>query len=187
MRFFKELAKLASRTLVTDNRNRRISIAKAESVLLSKLRYCRIKGYKVMLIGNGGSAAIASHIAADLLKNSGIPTLTFYEGSLLTCISNDLGYKEVFAKPLGFLAKAGDILFVVSSSGMSENILRAVACARKKGCFVVSLSGFSKDNQLRRLGDLNFWCPSYCYGLVETAHLAICHSLVDRLIKKEDG
>ena len=138
----------------------------------------------MILIGNGGSASIASHIATDFLKNAEIPALAFNDSSLITCLSNDLGYEYVFQKPLEMLAKKGDILFSISSSGKSENILNAVKEAKSKGCFLITCSGFNKKNPLRKLGDINFYIPSYAYGYVEIAHLVICHSVVDKIIEK---
>lgn len=142
------------------------------------------KGNKVIFIGNGGSASIASHIAIDLLKNAQISAMAFNDPSLITCLSNDLGYEYVFQKPLELLAKKGDILFSLSSSGKSKNILNATEEAKKKGCFLVTLSGFAKDNPLRKLGNINFYIPSNSYGYVEIAHTAICHCIVDGIIKE---
>ena len=137
-----------------------------------------------MIIGNGGSASIASHIATDLLKNLKIPALALNDASLLTCLSNDLGYENVFSMPLGILARKGDILFAISSSGKSKNILNAVIQGKKKGCIVIAFSGFSPRNPLRNKGDINFYVPSSSYGAVEITHLAICHAIVDILFKK---
>jgi len=142
------------------------------------------KGKKIIFIGNGGSASIASHMATDFLKNLRIPALAFNDGSLLTCLGNDLGYEQVFAVPIGMLAQKGDILFAISSSGRSKNILQAVNQAKKKGCLVISLSGFSSRNPLRDKGDINFYVPSSEYGPVEVTHLAICHAITDILYKQ---
>jgi len=139
----------------------------------------------VILAGNGGSASIASHIATDLLKNCAIPALAFSDASLLTCVSNDLGYASVYKKPIEILAKRGDIFIGISSSGKSENILQAALMAKNKGCFVLTLSGFSKNNPLKKLGKFNFYVPSCAYGFVEIAHLLICHMFVDNLMLKE--
>jgi D-sedoheptulose 7-phosphate isomerase len=79
-------------------------------------------------------------------------------------------------------ADAGDVLIAISSSGRSENILRAVAAAETAGCRVVTLSGFQSDNLLRHRGELNFYVPSDSYGYVEITHLAICHCIVDTII-----
>lgn len=151
-----------------------------------KLIRRRIKaGKKVIFVGNGGSASIASHMQTDFLKNAQVPALAFNDSSLLTCLSNDYGYKYVFEKPLAMMAAKGDILFAISSSGKSENILRAVSKAKEKGCDVITLSGFSPANSLRKKGMINFYAHSCSYGDVEIAHLAILHSIVDRLCKKD--
>lgn len=136
-------------------------------------------GGKIMFIGNGGSAAIASHMAIDYAKNGGLRAMAFNDGALLTCLSNDLGYDRVFAEPIGWHARAGDLLIAVSSSGRSQSILNGVAAARSADCKVLALSGFDPDNPLRGLGDVNFFVPSHQYGFVEILHLAVCHCILD--------
>lgn len=140
---------------------------------------------KLFFIGNGASASIASHMATDFWKNAGIRALCFNDSSLLTCISNDYGYSHVFEKPIEAFAENNDILIAISSSGKSKNILRAVSVAKKKRLKIITLSGFNDNNPLRKLGDMNFYVPLASYGHVETAHLAICHSLVDLIIKNK--
>lgn len=141
------------------------------------------EGKKVTLIGNGGSASIANHIAVDLWKNGGVRATSFSDSSLLTCIGNDFGYRHVFEKPISMFADEGDVLIAISSSGRSENILRGVQGAREKNCRIITMSGFGADNPLRRSGDLNFYVPSDSYGFVEITHLALCHCLVDMIIE----
>ena len=133
-------------------------------------------------IGNGGSAAIASHMAADWMKNGGMRAMAFNDGAALTCLSNDLGYERVFSVPLQRFANQGDVLFAVSSSGQSQNILEAASLGERLLLNVVTLSGFRPDNLLRRLGKHNFYVPSMKYGVVEIAHLAILHSLLDEVM-----
>jgi D-sedoheptulose 7-phosphate isomerase len=135
-------------------------------------------GCKVMLVGNGGSAAIASHIAIDLSKNAGIRATAFNDASALTCLANDYGYEDVFRKQVLYHGVRGDVLVAISSSGKSPNILRAVETA-KQTMGVVTFSGFEADNPLRQMGDLNFYVPSNRYGIVETAHLVLLHYVVD--------
>lgn len=137
------------------------------------------RGCKMMFIGNGGSAAIASHMAIDFTKNGGMPALCFNDGAALTCLGNDFGYEEVFAGQLRAHARKGDVLFAISSSGSSENILRAVAVARDRGCAVITMTGFKPGNPLRALGDVNFHIGLSDYGLVEVAHTAMIHAVVD--------
>lgn len=142
---------------------------------------------KLMFIGNGASASISSHIATDFLKNGGIKAIAFNDSSLLTCISNDCGYKSVFEKPIDTFADKEDILMAISSSGQSENILRAVSTAKKKGLHIITFSGFDEDNPLRKLGDVNFYVPAVQYGYVEVIHLSILHLLVDTIIEVKNG
>ncbi|MBF0515709.1 MAG: SIS domain-containing protein [Nitrospirae bacterium] len=136
---------------------------------------------KLMFVGNGGSAAIGSHMATDFCRNRRIRALTFNEGTMLTCMGNDFGYEHVFAKPIELFARKGDCLIAISSSGQSKNILNAVRAARAKDCNVITLSGFKKDNPLRAAGDINFYVPVEHYGYVEIIHQYICHALIDNV------
>lgn len=136
---------------------------------------------RVFFIGNGGSAAIASHCAADWLKNGRFVASCFNDGAALTCLANDLGYEFVFAEPLTLHGRDGDLLFAISSSGQSENIIKGVRAAVAQRLNVVTLSGFKPDNPLRSMGALNFYVPSERYGHVEIAHLAILHAVLDRV------
>jgi D-sedoheptulose 7-phosphate isomerase len=114
-------------------------------------------GNKIIFVGNGGSAGIASHLAIDFSKNGGLRSLAFNDASALTCLGNDLGYENVFAKQLDFHARPGDLLIAISSSGRSPNILNAVKAARAHDCKVVTFSGFTEENDLRKTGDVNFY------------------------------
>lgn len=134
---------------------------------------------KLIFIGNGGSAAIASHCAIDYWKNGRIPAMCFNEGALLTCISNDFGFESVFEKPIEMFAKQGDLLVAISSSGQSKNILNAVNMAKEKEVEVITFSGFDKNNPLKILGGLNFYVPSVSYGQVELIHQIALHTVLD--------
>lgn len=136
-------------------------------------------GNKIIFIGNGGSAAIASHLAIDFSKNGGMRSVALNDASALTCLGNDLGYESVFAKQIEIHGRPGDLLVAISSSGRSRNILSAVAAARSCSCGVVTFSGFEEDNELRRMGDVNFYVASSEYGFVEIAHLGLCHAILD--------
>ena len=126
-------------------------------------------GNKIIFVGNGGSAGIASHLAIDFSKNGGLRSLAFNDASALTCLGNDLGYENVFAKQL----------IAISSSGRSPNVLNAVKAARAHDCKVVTFSGFTEGNDLRKSGDINFYVKSHEYGFVEVSHLALCHAVLD--------
>jgi D-sedoheptulose 7-phosphate isomerase len=136
-------------------------------------------GNKIMFVGNGGSAGIAGHLAIDFSKNGGLRSQAFNDPSALTCLGNDLGYENVFAKQIEMHARPGDLLMAISSSGRSPNILEAVAAARVRDCRVATYSGFTESNDLRRTGDVNFYVPATEYGFVEIAHLALCHAVLD--------
>jgi D-sedoheptulose 7-phosphate isomerase len=134
---------------------------------------------KLMIIGNGGSAGIASHVAIDFSKSAGMRALAFNDSAALTCLANDLGYEAVFAEQIALHGRPGDVLVAISSSGNSPNIVRGVGAARSRGCLIITLSGFAPDNPLRVLGDINFYLSSREYGIVEIGHLAILHCLLD--------
>ena len=99
---------------------------------------------KVILVGNGGSAAMASHVSVDLTKICKIRAVNFNEADLLTCFSNDYGYENWVQKALSFYADKGDLLICISSSGQSKNIINGAKFAKKIGCKVVTLTGFDK-------------------------------------------
>lgn len=141
-------------------------------------------GGKLLFIGNGGSASIASHMAVDFWKNAGIKAVSFNDVVSLTSLSNDYGYRHVFEKPVSVFGDANDLLVAISSSGRSENILRAAAAAKEKGIKLITLSGFEATNPLRGLGDINFYVPASHYGYVEVVHSAICHCMIDIIIKE---
>ncbi len=140
---------------------------------------------RVFFIGNGGSAAIASHMAADWQKAGKFSTFGPGDCSLMSCYGNDYGFDHVYSEQIERHGQLGDVLFAISSSGMSENILRAVDCAKRKMMNVVTLSGFGEGNFLRSKGQVNFYVPSNRYGTVEISHLAILHSILDEVIAKE--
>lgn len=135
----------------------------------------------VYLVGNGASASMASHFAADLAKNGHLHTQVFSDLSLITAISNDMGYEHVFAEPLRRRAQPQDMLVAISSSGNSPNLLCAAEVAREKGLHLVTLTAMGPDNALRQLGDLNLYVGARTYGLAETAHAAVLHHWMDQV------
>ncbi len=151
------------------------------------LRVAQAANRKVIMVGNGGSAGIASHQAVDYWKNGGVRAIAFNDASLLTCIGNDLGFENLFSAPIERFADPEDIVFAISSSGASKNILNAAEAARRTGCRLVTYSGFALDNPLRVKGDLNFHVASYSYGLVEILHLFIIHTILDAKLQCLDG
>lgn len=160
--------------------NRSITMNEGFSEIASKIQEVKATGKKVMVIGNGGSAAIASHFHVDLCNYIGVRALYFGDIPLMTALSNDYGYQYAYERSINLWASDGDLLIAISSSGKSENILRAVKSAKDKGAFVVTFTGFKPDNPLRNLGNINFYVNSENYGYVESSHSVLAHYLTDR-------
>jgi D-sedoheptulose 7-phosphate isomerase len=177
---------LNSITVTDNNKNKKTFYEGIELVCDLILKNKNINN-KLIFIGNGASASISSHMAIDFSKNAGIRAIAFNDSALLTCISNDYGYKHVFEKPIEMFADKGDILFAISSSGNSENILAGVRAARVKRCNVITFSGFNSHNPLSLMGDFNFYVPAQDYGPVEVMHHSICHCILHTIIKGENG
>ena len=142
-------------------------------------------GKKSIIVGNGGSAAIASHVSVDLTKNAGIRSVNFNEADLITCFANDYGFEQWVAKAVEFYGDEDDVFIAISSSGNSMNMLNGCEAAkRKKFASVITLSGFDPDNPLRHSGDINFWVDSKAYNFVETIHQLWLLVVVDLIIGK---
>ncbi len=144
------------------------------------------KNKKVIIFGNGGSAAISSHVSVDLTKNAKIRCINFNEADLLTCFSNDYGYQKVYSKALEFYADRGDAVIIISSSGKSKNMLEAAKICKKKKLLLYTLTGFSDKNPLKKMGNLNLWVNSRGYNIIENIHQIWLLSIVDRIIGKTE-
>lgn len=178
-RYFSILADLLQHTAVTDRDGAVLSVDEGFARIMGAAREAHAAGRKIMFIGNGGSAAMSSHLALDYLKNGGLRAMALNDLVSLTALGNDFGYDQIFAKQLDMHADQGDLVIAISSSGRSPNILNGVEAARRRGCGVVTYSGFGADNPLRQSGDVNFYIRSGEYGFVEVAHLALCHASFD--------
>ena len=168
---------------VTDAAKRSFELVEGVEKAARLIQERKAAGNKLMFIGNGASAAISSHQATDFWKTGGMRAVAFNDASLLTCVSNDFGYRHVFEKPIEMFGKKGDVLVAISSSGQSENILRGAKAAQGMAVEILTLSGFAPDNPLRAMGTLNFYVSSNAYGHVEVVHHAICHCILDTIIK----
>lgn len=140
---------------------------------------------RVFFIGNGGSAAIASHMTADFMKNGGMRTYSLYDNSVTTCMGNDYGYECIFSRPLEFLANEGDLLVAISSSGNSQNIVNAIRVAQNKRLYIVTFSGFQEENRISRAGIYNVYVPISHYGIVESIHNLILQQIVDAILERD--
>jgi D-sedoheptulose 7-phosphate isomerase len=173
------LSNCVSNCVVTDEANELIPLD-AGILQLGKLaKKTHAVGHKIIFIGNGGSAAICSHMAIDYSKNGGMRALAFNDGAFLTCLGNDFGYESVFTKQVEFHGQPGDLLVAISSSGQSKNIIEATKQAKLQKMFVVTLTGFERTNPLRLSGHLNFYLENENYGFVEVGHLTLLHAALD--------
>jgi D-sedoheptulose 7-phosphate isomerase len=137
-------------------------------------------GHKILLCGNGGSAADAQHIAAELVgryerERRSWPAIALTtDTSALTALSNDYGYEDVFARQVAGLAQEGDVLIAISTSGRSANIIKAVQQAKTLGCKTIALTGAGAE-PLKSLCDLSVVVPADRTSRVQEAHITIGH------------
>ena len=142
---------------------------------------------KIMIFGNGGSAAIASHVSVDLTKNANIRSVNFNEADLITCFANDYGYERWIEKAIDFYADDNDVLILISSSGKSLNMINACKAARnKKISKIITFTGHDNNNPLSKLGDINFWINNKAYNFVENTHQVWLLTIVDLIIGKRE-
>ena len=139
-------------------------------------------GKKVIIAGNGGSAAMASHVSVDFTKNAKIRSINFNESDFITCYANDYGYEEWVSQALKSYADSGDLVILISSSGSSKNIVNGAKTAKEMGLQLITLSGFNPQNPLRQLGDINFYVESKGYNIVEMSHHVWLVAIVDKII-----
>lgn len=163
------------------------AIERSGELICSALR----RGNKILLCGNGGSAADAQHIAAELvgrfeLQRAAWPAIALTtDTSALTALSNDFGYEGVFSRQVEALSGSGDVLIAISTSGRSENIIRAVEQAKKRDCQTIALTGASGE-PLSSLCDLSVRVPSVRTARVQEGHITIGHlwcELVEATLK----
>lgn len=153
----------------------RVDLEAGIETISEMLEKTRADRGSVFLIGNGGSAAIASHIANDLINTGRLDARVMHDQALLTCFANDYGYDQIYAMQIERVACKKDVLFAISSSGNSGNIVNAAIAFANAGGTVVTFTGFEENNALRQVGHLNYWLDSSDYGLVEIGHLFLLH------------
>lgn len=168
------------------------SLTEAVSSAIELIFSSLVVGGKLMVAGNGGSAADAQHIAAELTgrflrERRPLPAIALHANtSALTAIGNDFGFEQVFARELSALARPGDVLLAISTSGNSPNILRAIEAARQSKVTVIGLTGES-GGKMRTACDLCLCVPSKSTPRIQEMHItighAICELLEERLLK----
>lgn len=181
--YLTHLSQLLLSTEATDEAGRPLGLDEAMAMAVDLVGGVRDAGGKVLLVGNGGSAAVASHMQNDLSKAASVRAMVFTEPPLLTALSNDDGYESAYETATRLWAVPGDLLIAISSSGRSENILRACDATLEAGGSVMTFSGFSPDNPLRSKGRVNLYVRSDFYGYVESAHAVLGHCLTDAVAR----
>lgn len=132
----------------------------------------------IYIVGNGGSASIASHVCVDFTKAAGITSVSFNNSNLITCYANDYGYENWVTESIKSYCK-NDLVILISSSGKSPNIVNAAKYCNKQNIELITFSGFDPKNPLRKLGNVNFYVDSNDYNFVEMTHHIILVSIVD--------
>ena len=139
---------------------------------------------KVYIVGNGGSASIASHVSVDFTKVAHVPSFTFNNSNLITCFANDYGYENWVVEAIKAYTNINDLIILISSSGTSKNIVNAAQYCKDNNIDLITLSGFTKNNPLSTLGNVNFHIESTEYNYIEMSHHIILLALVDIFAKK---
>ena len=186
-KYLNSLHDIVNSVVVSDHTGETVPSETAIGQAIRLMHNTRDAGGKIVFVGNGGSAAIASHMAIDYSKNGRMPAMAFNDSAALTCLGNDLVYENVFAEQIKLHAKEDDLVVAISSSGASPNILQAVVEVDNCGCTLLTLSGFSSENPLRTKGILNWYVDSSEYGFVEISHLTICHMILHIEMGWTDG
>ncbi|HVN43904.1 MAG TPA: SIS domain-containing protein [Steroidobacteraceae bacterium] len=163
--------------------------------IVDAVHACLRSGGKILACGNGGSAADAQHLVAELVgrfreERRALPALTLTaDAATLTALGNDYGFERVFARQVEALARSGDLLFAISTSGNSPNVLQAVKTARGLGCTVVAMTG-ARGGELAAETELLIRAPSGTVARIQEVHALCIHVIcerLDELIQSQQG
>lgn len=160
-----------------------LSKYKKEYLTLSKLVTNVVKkGNKIIVCGNGGSATEAQHFVAELIgtfisNRKPVPAICINsDQSIITALSNDFGYENIFIRQVDALMNKNDLLVLLSTSGNSKNLVNVAKHAKKKKFKVISLTGKNKSD-LSKLSDFTFFAPSYKTSIIQEVHLFLIHAI----------
>lgn len=151
-------------------------------LLGTKIQGVSDAGNSIWIFGNGASAAIASHIALDLTKQSRVRAKTFSDHSMVTALANDFGYENWMSKALEYYSSPNDLVMLISVSGDSPSICRALDHSKSRGIEVVGFSGRHPTNYLNSNSNVGLHVPSHSYNIVENVHSIWLTSVVDYLV-----
>lgn len=146
----------------------------------------KISSKKIIFVGNGASASIASHASLDFTKQGKVKSVNFNESAFITAFSNDYGYENWVSKALECHGEQGDTLILISCSGTSSNLVNAAKYANENGINLITFTGFSSTNPLKTAGDVNFWLDSKAYNIIEGVHQIWLMSVCDLIIGKQE-
>lgn len=147
------------------------------------IKKTREKNKKIYIVGNGGSASIASHVSVDFAKVAKVKSSTFNNANLISCFANDYGYENWVTEAIKSYCDNDDLIILISSSGKSQNIINAAEYCNKNNINLITFSGFDINNPLKIMGNINFYIKSENYNFVEMSHHIILVSIVDIFAK----
>jgi D-sedoheptulose 7-phosphate isomerase len=159
--------------------------------IVQAMSKCLTEGNKVLLFGNGGSAADSQHIAAELVSKflkdrKALPAIALTtDTSILTSVANDYSFDEVFARQIEALGRMGDVALAISTSGNSPNVLKAVRMAKEKGLVTIGLTGLD-GGKLKSAVDICFHAPSKHTPRIQEIHITVAHAICD-ILEQELG
>jgi D-sedoheptulose 7-phosphate isomerase len=170
--------------VVTDGAGASVPVPDAFARWVAMTHDLQERDAQLFMIGNGGSAAMASHMVTDALVIGRLRANALNDPTTLTAAANDFSFEQAFTTQLERLARAGDLVVAVSQSGNSPNIVRAVEASRARHVSTITLSAMRADNRCRTVGDLNFYVPLPRYGLAQSAHQVILHYWFDQFLDR---
>jgi D-sedoheptulose 7-phosphate isomerase len=172
------------RLVVTDAHGDTIPAAEGFARWVAMTHAIDERGGQLFIIGNGGSAGMASHMVTDALTNGRLRAIAMTDPTMLTATANDASFDDVFALQVERLGRSGDLLIALSCSGNSRNIVRAVEMGRSRDLQTVTVSAMKADNACRTRGHLNFFVPLARYGWAQSAHQVILHYWFDQYLDR---
>ena len=168
-----------------DNEDNFTNIAKAGDIILKAIK----NGNKIISCGNGGSMCDAMHFAEELsgrykYDRKALPAISISDASHITCVANDYGFDQIFSRFVDALGQSGDVLFAISTSGNSQNILNAIAVAHQKNMKIIALTG-KTGGKMASLCDIEIRAPySEFSDRAQEIHIKVIHSIIDYIEKK---
>ena len=155
-----------------------------ESIISIKdsIKNTNLANGRLLFFGNGASASLCSHAASDFTKQAKITSLAFNDHNLITALSNDYGYDQWVSKAIQLYSNKNDMIFFISVSGESKNLLNGIDKANQNNLRTASLTGSNKNNPLRKKSNYSLWVDSKAYNIVETIHTIWITLMIDMIV-----